>query len=123
MPLTGCQYNRDSANQPWTCPTSRTGFTRSDTSGTWSTQFHTKVNMTITMFDQYGIEFIAQETNPFFGGDNKRTVVTTRHTWTDSNQGLKLRTQQWIGLMEAGSNTDYDTSLIAPVTNLIIKER
>lgn len=79
--------------------------------------------MTITRFDQYGIEFIAQETNPLFGGDNRRTVVWTRHTWTDSDQGLVLRTRQMLGLMEEGSNTEFDTSFMAPLTNMIIRDR
>jgi hypothetical protein len=82
-----------------------------------------QVNMTITRFDSSGIEFIAQEKNPFFGGSNVRTIVNTRHTWTETSGGLLLKTQQAVGLMEAGSNMLYDTSFIAPVTNMIIKEQ
>jgi hypothetical protein len=83
-----------------------------------------QVNMTITRFDSSGIEFIAQETNPFFvGSSNTRTIVNTRHTWQDTSSGLLLKTQQAVGLMEAGSDSVFDTSLIAPVTNLIIKEQ
>jgi hypothetical protein len=82
-----------------------------------------QVNMTITRFDSSGIEFIAQEKNPFFGGDSSRTIVNTRHTWTESSSGLLLKTQQAVGLMEAGSDSVFDASLIAPVTNLIIKEQ
>lgn len=121
--MTGCQYNHWSADKPWTCPKERMGYVRSDPATKWSRAFHTKVNMTLTRFDNNGIEFIAHEKNPFFGGDNIRTIVTTRHTWNDSNQGLLLKTQQYIGLMEGGSNTKYDSSLIAPVTNMIIKEQ
>eukprot|EP00879_Flechtneria_rotunda_P026070 GHRR01027750.1.p1 GENE.GHRR01027750.1~~GHRR01027750.1.p1 ORF type:complete len:297 (+),score=78.50 GHRR01027750.1:478-1368(+) len=123
IPLTGCTYNQSSATAPWICPAQRTGFVRSDSSSNWSDKFHTRVNMTVTRFDLGGIEFIAEQTDPFFGGNNKRTVVTTRHTWQDSKQGLLLKTQQWLGLMQAGSTMAYDTSLIAPIANAVIKQR
>ncbi|KAF6262423.1 hypothetical protein COO60DRAFT_626400 [Scenedesmus sp. NREL 46B-D3] len=117
IPLTGCLHNRLSPTQPWSCPRNRTGYLHSDPTVAWGTKFHTKVNMTVTRFDSGGIEFIAQEKNPFFGGSNLRTIVSTRHTWVDSSSGLLLRTQQAVGLMEAGSDSAYDTSLIAPVIN------
>lgn len=124
IPLTGCLHNRLSASQPWSCPRNRTGYLRSDPVQAWGTKFHTKVNMTITRFDNSGIEFIAQEKNPFFGGSsNTRTIVNTRHTWTETSAGLMLKTQQAVGLMEEGSDSSFDASLIAPVTNLIIKEQ
>lgn len=53
-----------------------------------------------------------------------RTVATCRHSWRDSPEGLILRTQQWVGLMAPHASTGtYDASLMAPVTNLVIKEK
>jgi hypothetical protein len=52
-----------------------------------------------------------------------RIVATTRHTWQDSSDGLLLRTQQWLGLMAPHSSTTYDSSIIAPVVNMIIKDK
>ncbi|KAF8057646.1 hypothetical protein HT031_005995 [Scenedesmus sp. PABB004] len=126
MPLTGCTYNRSSAAEPWTCPRERgRGFVAGDPASAWANRFHTRVNMTVTRFDRGSIEFVSRETNPFFGPPGTdaatRVVATTRHTWSDSPDGLRLRSQQWVGLMAPGSNTEFDTSPIAPVTNLIIK--
>jgi hypothetical protein len=101
----------------------RRGFVKSDPSLAWQYLFHTKVNMTITKFDQFGIEFVSRERNPFFGGnDLSRTVATTRHTWSDSSQGLLLKTQQWLGFMKPDSMTDYDESVLAPIINTIIRD-
>eukprot|EP00775_Hariotina_reticulata_P002394 gene2394-2698_t len=79
--------------------------------------------MTITQFDQFSIEFVSRERNPFFGGkDLTRTVATTRHSWMDSSQGLLLKTQQWLGFMKPDSTTDFDESVLAPIINKIIRD-
>jgi hypothetical protein len=52
-----------------------------------------------------------------------RTVATTRHTWRDGQEGLFLRTQQWLGLMEPQSIERYDASMMAPMANLVVKEK
>lgn len=52
-----------------------------------------------------------------------RIVATTRHTWQDSSDGLQLRTQQWLGLMAPQSSTTFDSSFLAPVVNLVIKDK
>jgi hypothetical protein len=71
IPLTGCQYNRLSATEPWKCPQGRKGFVKSDAKTLWSSLFHTKVEMTVTRYDSSGIEFVRKEHNPLFGGDGR----------------------------------------------------
>lgn len=128
-PLTGCSYNRSSATAPWVCPQQRAGFVRGGPQSAWANTMHTKVLMEVSRFDAGGIEFVRKESNPFFAGaggsgDTSRTVVTTRHTWSDSPEGLRLTTQQWLGLMKANSTTEFDRdTIIAPVVNMIAKEK
>lgn len=51
-------------------------------------------------------------------------MATCRHSWRDTPEGLVLRTQQWVGLMAPHASTStYDTSLMAPVTNMVIREK
>lgn len=69
--LTGCSYDRLSATEPWKCPQGRTGFVRADPKSKYAGLFHTKVEMTVTRFDQGGIEFVRKEHNPLFGGDGR----------------------------------------------------
>lgn len=52
-----------------------------------------------------------------------RVVVTTRHTRQDSSGGLQLRTQQWVGLMAPRSTSTFDTSLMAPVVNMVVRDK
>jgi hypothetical protein len=71
IPLTGCQYDQASATAPWKCPQGRAGFVKSDPKQKWSSMFHTKVEMTVTRYDQNGIEFVRKEHNALFGGDGR----------------------------------------------------
>lgn len=71
IPLTGCQYDQNSAAAPWKCPQGRSGFVKSDPKHKWGSMFHTKVEMTVTRYDTNGIEFVRKEHNALFGGDGR----------------------------------------------------
>jgi hypothetical protein len=75
--------------------------------------------MTVTVFNSTMLEFVATKSNPFFG-NGSRLVGNTRHTWSDSPDGLQLRTQMLLGLMAPGSTTVFDTGFIAGLANSII---
>lgn len=77
------------------------------------------MQMTVTIFNSSMLEFAAYKSNPFFG-NTSRVVGNTRHTWSDSPEGLQLRTQMWTGLMAPGSTTVFDTSFVAGLANPII---
>lgn len=62
-----------------------------------------------------------QEFVPISPGELKRTVATTRHTWSDSADGLLLRTEQWLGVMAPGENTQFDDSMLASAVNRIVQ--
>jgi hypothetical protein len=64
------------------------------------------------------------QNNPLLGG-GPRVVATTRHTWRDNARGTALvgmRTQLWIGLMEAGTATVFNTTSFAGLVNGFISE-
>jgi hypothetical protein len=55
-----------------------------------------------------------------FLGTQPRVVATTRHTWQDNAAGtalIRMRTQLWIGLMDIGSSTTFNTSTFAGSVN------
>lgn len=81
-----------------------------------------QTEMTVTVFNSSMMEFVAQQSHPLFGGDGKRVVGTTRHTWSDSPAGLQLRTQMFLGLMARGARDKFDLSLLAAPVNAVIKQ-
>ncbi|WIA40027.1 hypothetical protein OEZ86_013451 [Tetradesmus obliquus] len=122
IPLSGCKHNASSRTQPWVCPSNRKGSLRSDPVTSWAGNMRSKTEMTVTVFNSSMMEFVAQQSHPLFGGDGKRVVGTTRHTWSDSPAGLQLRTQMFLGLMARGARDKFDLSLLAAPVNAVIKQ-
>ncbi|KAF8062930.1 hypothetical protein HT031_003769 [Scenedesmus sp. PABB004] len=120
LPLTGCTYQPASATEPWVCPAARRGFVRADPPSAWGPVMHTKVEQEVVAFNASTMQFVAKHYNPAFGGDGVRTVTTVTHSWADSPQGLRLRTQMWMGLMARGSHSAFDTSLVGVAANHVI---
>lgn len=112
MILTNCRYNRRSTTTPWNCPATAQGYIKSTPASQYNTKLQTKDVFNISRFDGRGIEFNRQIDLAKYGSTGVRTVATTRHTWGNGVNGLTLRTQLWIGMMEAGSNTNFDTGVI-----------
>jgi hypothetical protein len=83
---------------------------------------NTQTQMTVTVFNNSMLEFVAQQSHLLFGtgSNSSRVVGTTRHTWFDSPDGLMLRTQMLLGLMAPGSTSRFDTGAIAGLANPVI---
>jgi hypothetical protein len=78
--------------------------------------------MIVNVFNSSMMEFSAHKTHPLFGGNGTRVVATTRHTWSDSPEGLQLRTQMFLGLMARGARDKFDLSLLAAPVNAVIQQ-
>jgi hypothetical protein len=80
---------------PWTCPPDRRGFMKGDNPALWAKEHQTNVTMRLLSFRQGFISFalmVDQGSGPAVPG------ITTNHWWSDSPQGLQLRSQQVVGM-------------------------
>jgi hypothetical protein len=57
MILSRCNYNANSATEPWVCPRTAQGFLQSDPDSSWATKYKTKETMRVNWFNSRGIEF------------------------------------------------------------------
>jgi hypothetical protein len=85
-----------------------------------------QAEMLVTVFNSSTMEFVTPFSHPLYklvdGGNGTRVVATTRHTWSDSPEGLQLRTQMFLGLMARGARDTFDTTWLARKANPKIQE-
>jgi hypothetical protein len=85
-----------------------------------------QAEMLVTVFNSSMMEFVTPFSHPLYklvdGGNGTRIVATTRHTWSDSPDGLQLRTQMLLGLMARGSRDSFETNFLAKKANPKIQE-
>ncbi|KAF8057645.1 FUM1 [Scenedesmus sp. PABB004] len=120
MIMTGCKYNPTRKTNSWSCPATARGFVRSTPPADYNTKFQTLEVMRVRSFKAGGIEFNRWESNPFFGD---RIVATTRHTWSDTPDGLRLRSQFFLGLMKTAVPSRFETGSLATTVNNVIRDR
>ncbi|KAF6262425.1 hypothetical protein COO60DRAFT_626567 [Scenedesmus sp. NREL 46B-D3] len=125
MILTNCNYNKNSATEPWVCPPSARGFVRSDPEASWQNKYKTRETMVVNWFNSTGIEFSRIENNALLGPE-PRVVATTRHEWADNARGtalIRMRTRLWIGLMGINKRTQFDDTAFAGAVNDFIADQ
>eukprot|EP00882_Tetradesmus_deserticola_P015545 GHRQ01016565.1.p1 GENE.GHRQ01016565.1~~GHRQ01016565.1.p1 ORF type:complete len:260 (+),score=35.94 GHRQ01016565.1:239-1018(+) len=57
MILSNCNYNKQSATEPWVCPPKAQGFVRSDPEASWEKKYKTQETFVVNRFNSKGIEF------------------------------------------------------------------